>query len=135
MNGGFQFSYGDSDLPEGIAEVQLAFLRILSTSATQEITYHCKNSIAYMDAESANVKKALKLLSFADAEIKAEGSRRITYSVLEDGCTRHTGEWSKTVFKYKSRKTIHLPIVDIAPMDIGGPDQEFGVDIGPVCFL
>jgi collagen type III alpha len=30
---------------------------------------------------------------------------------------------------------MRLPIIDIAPYDVGGPDQEFGVDIGPVCFL
>lgn len=48
---------------------------------------------------------------------------------------KHTGEWGKTVFEYRTRKAVRLPIVDIAPYDIGGPDQEFGVDIGPVCFL
>lgn len=45
------------------------------------------------------------------------------------------GKWGKTVFEYRTQKTPRLPIVDIAPVDIGGPDQEFGVDIGPVCFL
>lgn len=45
------------------------------------------------------------------------------------------GNWGKTVFEYRTQKTARLPIVDIAPVDIGGPDQEFGVDIGPVCFL
>lgn len=64
--------------------------------------------------------------------------------VMWEGCShtvfaftqqRHTGRWSKTVFEYKTMKTSRLPIVDIAPMDIGGADQEFGVDIGPVCFL
>lgn len=48
---------------------------------------------------------------------------------------KHTGEWGKTVFQYQTRKAVRLPIVDIAPYDIGGPDQEFGADIGPVCFL
>lgn len=48
---------------------------------------------------------------------------------------KHTGEWSKTVFEYRTRKALRLPIIDIAPYDIGGPDQEFGVDVGPVCFL
>lgn len=48
---------------------------------------------------------------------------------------KHTGEWGKTVFEYRTRKAVRLPIVDIAPYDIGGPDQEFGADIGPVCFL
>lgn len=47
----------------------------------------------------------------------------------------HTGRWGKTVIEYKTQKTSRLPIVDIAPMDIGGADQEFGVDIGAVCFL
>lgn len=48
---------------------------------------------------------------------------------------RHTDRWSKTVIEYKTQKTSRLPIVDIAPMDIGGADQEFGVDVGAVCFF
>lgn len=48
---------------------------------------------------------------------------------------KHTGRWGKTVFEYKTQKTSRLPIVDIAPVDIGGADQEFGVDVGAVCFL
>lgn len=53
------------------------------------------------------------------------------YSVLQ----KHTGQWGKTVIEYKTQKTSRLPIVDIAPLDIGGANQEFGVDIGSVCFL
>ncbi|KAK9410802.1 collagen alpha-1III chain [Crotalus adamanteus] len=135
MNGGFQFSYGDPDLPEEVADVQLAFLRILSSRASQNITYHCKNSIAYMDEASGNVKRALKFMSSTDSEIKAEGNNKFTYTVLEDGCTKHTNEWGKTVFEYRTRKTMRLPIIDIAPFDIGAPNQQFGVDVGPVCFL
>uniref|UniRef100_UPI00398EFE09 collagen alpha-1(III) chain-like n=1 Tax=Pristiophorus japonicus TaxID=55135 RepID=UPI00398EFE09 len=134
MDGGFQFSYGNSILSKDTVEVQMGFLRMLSTRASQNVTYHCKNSIAYLDAETGNVKKALKLMSWDDIELKAEGNRKYTYNVLEDGCTKHTGEWDMTVFEYRTRKTIRLPIVDIAPMDIGAEDQEFGVDIGPVCF-
>ena len=48
---------------------------------------------------------------------------------------KHTDRWGKTVFEYKTQKTSRLPIVDIAPMDIGGADQEFGVEVGAVCFL
>lgn len=47
---------------------------------------------------------------------------------------RHTGQWSKTVIEYRTNKPSRLPILDIAPLDIGGADQEFGLDIGPVCF-
>ena len=82
-----QFSYGTPDLPEDVLDVQLAFLRLLSSRASQNITYHCKNSIAYMDQASGNVKKSLKLMGSNEGEFKAEGNSKFTYTVLEDGCT------------------------------------------------
>merc|ERR1739838_523434 len=88
---------------------------------------------AYND-ESGNLKKAVLPQGSNDVELRAEGNSRFTFSVLEDGCTRHTGEWSKTVIEYRTNKPSRLPILDIAPLDIGGADQEFGMDIGPVCF-
>uniref|UniRef100_A0A8V5GQQ7 Fibrillar collagen NC1 domain-containing protein n=1 Tax=Melopsittacus undulatus TaxID=13146 RepID=A0A8V5GQQ7_MELUD len=128
INGGFHVS-----VPLGC--IQMTFLRLLSTEGSQNVTYHCRNSIAYMDEETGNLKKAILIQGSNDVEIRAEGNSRFTYSVLEDGCTKHTGKWGKTVIEYRSQKTSRLPIVDIAPMDIGGAEQEFGVDIGPVCFL
>lgn len=135
INGGFHFSYGDDNLAPNTANVQMTFLRLLSTEGSQNITYHCKNSIAYLDEAAGNLKKALLIQGSNDVEIRAEGNSRFTYTVLKDGCTKHTGKWGKTMIEYRSQKTSRLPIIDIAPMDIGGPEQEFGVDIGPVCFL
>uniref|UniRef100_A0A8C4QFK4 Collagen type II alpha 1 chain n=1 Tax=Eptatretus burgeri TaxID=7764 RepID=A0A8C4QFK4_EPTBU len=135
MSGGIHFDYGDESLLPNTATIQITFLRLLSTEASQNITYHCKNSIAYMDAERGNLKKALILQGSNDVEILAEGNNRFTYKALEDGCTRHTGNWEKTVLEYHTKKTSYLPIVDVAIMDIGGPDQEFSLDIGPVCFV
>jgi len=40
---------------------------------------------------------------------------------------------NKTVIQYASKKTARLPIVDVAPRDIGD-DKEFGIEMGPVCF-
>ncbi|NXR95774.1 CO2A1 protein, partial [Hypocryptadius cinnamomeus] len=117
------------------ANIQMTFLRLLSTEGSQNVTYHCRNSVAYLDEESGSLRKALLLQGSNDVEIRAEGNSRFTYSVLEDGCTKHTGKWGRTVIEYRSQKTSRLPIVDIAPMDIGGPEQEFGVELGPVCFL
>ena len=78
-----QFSYAQNN---PFASVQLNFLRLLSTEASQNVTYHCKNSIAYMDQASGNLKKALLLGGSNEVEIRAEGNSRFTYSVLEDGC-------------------------------------------------
>lgn len=65
---------------------QLGFLQIYSTHATQNITYHCKNSIAYFDENKSNHRNAIKLLAWNDAELTAKGSQRLRYGVLEDGC-------------------------------------------------
>jgi len=134
INGGTEFAYNDETLSTQSMATQLAFMRLLSNQASQNITYHCKNSVAYMDDESGNLKKAVLLQGSNDVELRAEGNSRFTFNILEDGCTRHTGEWSKTVIEYRTNKPSRLPILDIAPLDIGGADQEFGLDIGPVCF-
>ncbi|XP_052641200.1 collagen alpha-1(I) chain-like [Harpia harpyja] len=135
MSDGFQFEYGGEGSNPADVAIQLTFLRLMSTEASQNITYHCKNSVAYMDRDTGNLKKALLLQGANEIEIRAEGNSRFTYGVTEDGCTSHTGAWGKTVIEYKTTKTSRLPIIDLAPMDVGAPDQEFGIDIGPVCFL
>jgi len=135
MTGGFQFQYGTDGADSEDVSIQMTFMRLMSNQASQNVTYHCKNSIAYMDSASGNLKKAVLLQGSNDIEIRAEGNSRFTYTVSEDGCTSHTGSWGKTVIDYKTSKTSRLPIIDIAPMDVGAADQEFGVEVGPVCFL
>ncbi len=82
-----QFQYGsDGADPEDVS-IQMTFMRLMSNQASQNITYHCKNSVAYMDSTTGNLKKALLLQGSNDVEIRAEGNSRFTYSVSEDGCT------------------------------------------------
>lgn len=81
-----QFSYGEKIPTPNVASIQMNFLRLLSSEASQSITYHCKNSVAYMDEATGNLKKALLLQGSNDVEIRAEGNSRFTYSVQEDGC-------------------------------------------------
>ena len=83
----FQFTYNDETLSPQSMATQLAFMRLLSNQASQNVTYHCKNSVAYMDAESGNLKKAVLLQGSNDVELRAEGNSRFTFNVLEDGCT------------------------------------------------
>ena len=66
---------------------QIGFLQLLSTSASQNITYHCKNSVAYFDSEHKSYRKGLKLLSWNDAEILPRSNNpRLQYEVGEDEC-------------------------------------------------
>ncbi|EDL87091.1 procollagen, type II, alpha 1, isoform CRA_c [Rattus norvegicus] len=52
----------------------MTFLRLLSTEGSQNITYHCKNSIAYLDEAAGNLKKALLIQGSNDVEMRAEGN-------------------------------------------------------------
>lgn len=135
INRGTHFAYGNKEQLPNSVTVQMTFIRLLSKEASQTITYHCKNSVGYKDEKMGNFKKAVILKGSNDLELKAEGNNRFRYTVVEDSCSHASSNWGKTVFEYRTQKTARLPIVDIAPVDIGGPDQEFGIDIGPVCFL
>lgn len=65
----------------------MTFIRLLSKEASQTITYHCKNSVAYKDEKTGTLKKALILKGSNDLELKAEGNNRFRYTVVEDRCT------------------------------------------------
>ncbi len=58
----------------------------------------------------------------------------LTIVPLYSSLQKPNGEWGKTVFEYRTQTLSRLPIVDLAPVDVGGTDQEFGIDIGHVCF-
>lgn len=64
---------------------QIGFLQLLSAQATQNITYHCKNSVAYFDATKHTFRKGLKLMSWGDIEITPKGNK-LRYEVIKDGC-------------------------------------------------
>lgn len=82
-----QFQYGSNGADPEDVTIQMTFMRLMANQASQNVTYHCKNSIAYMDSATGNLKKALLLQGSNDVEIRAEGNIRSTYSVSEDGCT------------------------------------------------
>lgn len=80
-----QFLYGDQEQPN-TAAVQLKLLQLLSSQARQNITYHCRNSVAHRDT-GGSLKKALILQGSNGQELRAQGNPRLRYTVTEDGCS------------------------------------------------
>ena len=77
QEGGFQFTYkADSN--------QISFLQMMSSSESQNITYHCFNSLAYYSAKKDHYRKAAVLMSWNDLEIRGRG--KFSYDVPEDEC-------------------------------------------------
>ena len=77
QEGGFQFTYkADSN--------QISFLQLLSSKASQNITYHCSGSVAFYSAKKDHHKKAVGLMSWNDLDIRHRA--KFTYEVPVDEC-------------------------------------------------
>ena len=78
-----QLSYVDAEgNPVGV--VQMTFLRLLSASANQNITYNCYQSVAWQDAATGSYDKAIRFLGSNDEEMSYDNSPYI--HALVDGC-------------------------------------------------
>jgi collagen type II alpha len=110
---------------------QLSYLQLLSSKAEQTITFHCKNTVAYMNPRN-QARNAITLMAWNDMEIRHRGKAR--YKVLEDNCKHRKNSWAHTVFKVETSKPTRLPIVDVKIEDFGNSRQGFKLEMGQVCF-
>lgn len=65
---------------------QLGLLQLLSKHASQNITFYCKNTVAVYDEETQSFNKGMKMLLWNDAELTANGPKRLRYSTVIDEC-------------------------------------------------
>lgn len=78
-----QLSYVDAEgSPVGV--VQMTFLRLLSASARQNVTYNCYQSVAWQDAATGSYDKAMRFLGSNDEEMSHDNCPYIR--ALVDGC-------------------------------------------------
>ncbi|KAG2461338.1 COBA1 protein, partial [Polypterus senegalus] len=124
-------SYVDAEGSQ-INMVQMTFLKLLSASARQNFTYNCHQSVAWHDASSDNYDKALRFLGSNDEEMSYDNNLYI--KALYDGCASRKG-FEKTVIEINTPKIDQVPIIDVMLNDFGDPNQKFGFEVGPVCFL
>jgi len=67
-------------------KVQLTFLQLLSSGATQNITFHCRNTVAYFDKKQKTFAKAAIFRTYNDLELVAKKSSKFKYDVASDNC-------------------------------------------------
>lgn len=115
-----------------INSVQMTFLKLLSSSARQNFTYICHQSVAWYDTKADNYDKALRFLGSNDEEMSYDNNLFI--KPLMDGCSMKQG-YSKTVLEINTPRIDQLPIIDVMLNDFGDSNQRFGFEVGPVCFL
>ena len=104
-------------VPKADYKSQVTFLRLLSSYATQKVTYTCKNH-----------KADLKFRGTGNTEFHQDHE---AYNLISDSCGKASGE-GKAVVEIITAKTSTMPIRDIATME--SDDKEFGFEVSPVCF-
>uniref|UniRef100_A0A8C6ZSS1 Fibrillar collagen NC1 domain-containing protein n=1 Tax=Nothoprocta perdicaria TaxID=30464 RepID=A0A8C6ZSS1_NOTPE len=124
-------SYVDAD-GNPIGVVQMTFLRLLSASARQNITYNCYQSVAWHDATTDSYDKAIRFLGSNDEEMSYDNNPYIRAAL--DGCAAKKG-YQKTILEINTPKVEQVPVVDIMFNDFGEASQKFGFEVGPACFL
>uniref|UniRef100_A0AAR2KYJ7 Fibrillar collagen NC1 domain-containing protein n=1 Tax=Pygocentrus nattereri TaxID=42514 RepID=A0AAR2KYJ7_PYGNA len=124
-------SYVDAE-GNSINPVQMTFLRLLTASARQNFTYSCHQSVGWQDATTDSYHKALRFLGSNDEEMSYDNSPYI--KALVDSCATRKGH-GKTVIEINTPKIDQVPVVDVMLSDFGDPNQKFGFEVGPACFL
>uniref|UniRef100_A0A672LD92 Collagen, type XI, alpha 1a n=1 Tax=Sinocyclocheilus grahami TaxID=75366 RepID=A0A672LD92_SINGR len=124
-------SYVDAE-GNSINMVQMTFLKLLTASARQNLTYNCHQSVAWHDATTDSYDRALRFLGSNDEEMSYDNNPFI--KALSDGCAMRKG-YGKTVLEINTPKIDQVPIIDVMFTDFGDPNQKFGFEVGPVCFL
>lgn len=114
-----------------VPDIHLEMLRQLHLVAQQKFTFFCENSVAWFDEKSNSHKSAIDLLGDNEYEIKT--NKFTSENIISDGCRVRSSN-SSTVFSMSTYHTSRLPIVDFKPRDYGARDQQFGFEVGPVCF-
>jgi hypothetical protein len=65
---------------------QMAFLRLLSDRARQNITYHCRNSAAWFNKENSDYTHSIKIMGDNGIELHASSSNKFKPTILRDDC-------------------------------------------------
>lgn len=65
---------------------QLVFLRILSDRARQNITYHCRKSVAWYDKETDDYSHSIKIMGDNGIEFHASSSNKFRPTIIKDDC-------------------------------------------------
>ena len=108
-------------------------MRMNSDSVRQTVTYHCRNSHANLDAYGRK-QTFVKIMSNDDLEIHTSSHHKHQLKALKDECSKKDGKWHSAVFEFSSKITERLPIADVAVYDVADGNEEFGIELGPICF-
>lgn len=120
----------------GVHRSQVKYLHQMSSRARQDIAFSCKNTVIIADQAPGNNRKAIRLGSFDEEIMGPVAKKPYRFRVKSDTCMTSNGQLGQTIIEVRGRgqRVERMPIMDVGLYDVGGEDQEFGIEIGPACF-
>ncbi|XP_078282225.1 uncharacterized protein LOC144608387 [Rhinoraja longicauda] len=122
--GGFLFDY------PGVSIVQLRFLKLHSTYASQKITYKCNPGL---NSFRMNISDHRTIQFMGDNQKKIFNGHK-GFSINSDGCLLNDSGPHKIEFEVTTDEVDLLPLRDLAVFNNGDDTHEFGFSVGQVCF-
>jgi hypothetical protein len=123
---------GIGQLTYQLEDSQLAFLKMLSSHARQELIVNCSQTyVVDAQGEIQNSRAAI-LFTDNDKELYVDDPI-FKYKVLRDDCKYGKSSIADTVIQVSTRAQ-RLPIRDVALAHLGEKHQEVGLKVGQVCF-
>nr|XP_032653574.1 collagen alpha-1(II) chain-like [Chelonoidis abingdonii] len=117
LPGGFLLEY------QGASTVQLRFLKLHSSLATQKVSYSCRPD---SNGGEPQLEKAIKFLV---------DSREQSYLSTLPGCMLdNESSITDAIFQFSTEDLALLPLRDLAVFHNGDVSHQFGFTVGPVCF-
>ncbi|KAH0615536.1 hypothetical protein JD844_004919, partial [Phrynosoma platyrhinos] len=108
---------------QGSSTVQLRFLKLHSSRATQKVSYSCRPQ-----AEGGKPQLEKEIRFLAD-------SREESYVATLQGCMLdNESSIIDTIFHFSTEDLSLLPLRDLAVFHNGDISHHFGFTVGPVCF-
>uniref|UniRef100_H3C031 Fibrillar collagen NC1 domain-containing protein n=1 Tax=Tetraodon nigroviridis TaxID=99883 RepID=H3C031_TETNG len=135
-----KFFYGSDHSCASARKVQMKFLHLLSTEASQSILLHCLNDLPGRPPDSVGSTGSA---SHENSTLRFRGWNKQMFEkdtllephVLQDDCKIQDGSWHESHFFFHTQDSRQLPIVDIQTVPAPRPSTRRHIEVSPVCFF
>uniref|UniRef100_A0A3P9QAZ1 Fibrillar collagen NC1 domain-containing protein n=3 Tax=Poecilia reticulata TaxID=8081 RepID=A0A3P9QAZ1_POERE len=116
----------------------MKFLHLLSSEASQSITFHCLGDQSYKTKDKFSSSASMQR---EDSKPRFIGWNKHTSNTLlephliQDECKIQDGSWHQSHFFFLTQDSRQLPITDIQEFSSSLLNHRQHLETGPVCFL
>ncbi|MED6243348.1 hypothetical protein ATANTOWER_018737 [Ataeniobius toweri] len=118
----------------------MKFLHLLSSEASQSITFHCLGDSTYNTKDKSSStgpvqREDSKPWFIGWNKHISEKDTLLEPNLIQDECKIQDGSWHQSRFFFHTQDSCQLPIIDIQEFSSSLLNYQLHIEIGPVCFL